>query len=176
MDDLRNEHRLIYEAVSGKFNGNQLTMTCRKINVDNGYGLWYARLACLTADANKIVVAIVPLEEYHAVDSTAPLSQLHWIGLQTRETTDQQLLSSLPPQPCPVRPNVAALSSQVLRTAQFKVVAKGGTSWTYVSDQLPSLRVDLLLDKPDQEMRPTGTLEQCLDIFQTCLAFQLSPS
>ena len=173
MDDLRNEQRLIYDAINGKFNAPNLIMTCRKINTEKSYSIWYARLACLTANSNRIVVAIVPLEVYHSIDSTAPLDQLRWTGLQTRETTDQQLLTALPTQACPARPKVAPLSGEVLRTALFKVAVKGDTAWTYVSDQLPSLRVDLLLDKPGQEFRSSGTLEQCLDIFQTCLAFQL---
>jgi hypothetical protein len=173
MQDLAIERNLIYEAISSKFNGAHTTMTLRKINHDKQYGIWYSRIACLTADSNRIIVAIVPLEVYHTIDSTATLDQLKWTGFQTRETNDQQLLSSLQVQSCPVRPTVAPVAHEVLRKAVFKVVARGELAWSYVSTALPSLRVDLLKAKSDQEFRETGSIEQMLDIYQTCLAFML---
>lgn len=174
MDDLRNEVDLIYTAIGEKFNPHT-TFTCKKFNEEKQYSIWYARVACMTANQNRIMAAIVPLEVFHTLDSTSPLDQLRWIGFQTRETTDQALLASLPLQSCVVRPQVSAVSQDALRKVKFNVVAKGETAWSYLSRELPSLRIDLLRDKSTQEFLGQGTLEQCLDIFQTCLAFIIQP-
>lgn len=172
MDDLRHERRLIESALREKFGGHTI-FVCRKLNQEKQYSIWYARVSCMTASQNRILAVLVPLEVYHTPGSTAPLDQLPWIGFQARETTDQALLTSLEMQSCTVRPNVSQLSKEVLRQALFNVKYKSSTSWTYLSDQLPSLRVDLLLEKESQTFREQGTLEQCLDIYQTCLAWQL---
>jgi hypothetical protein len=177
MDDLRHEQQLIYHAIQEKFVPSTI-LVLKKILQEKQQGIWYARLACMTADQNRIIACIVPLEPWHTMNSTSPLDQLRWLGFQTRESTDQALLSSLPPlQACPVRPKMSDLSEQILRSksVKFSVKLKGDVAWTYLSDQLPSLRVDLLKAKDTQEFLNQGSLEQCLDIFQTCLAFQLSP-
>jgi hypothetical protein len=176
MEDLRHEQQLIYTAINEKYIPSTI-MSLRKINLEKAYGIWYAQMACMTAQQNRIIVCIVPLEPWHSVDSTAPLNQLKWIGFQARETNDQALLNQLRGgvQSCPVRPPVSELSTQILRKVDFKVVVKGDLAWTYLSDQLPSLRIDLLKEKESADYRPQGTLEQCLDTFQACLAFQLQP-
>lgn len=170
MDLLRKERELIRSAVVEKF-GKGLVMTCRKANPETRHSIWYAQVGCLKANNDQIVACVLPLEGWHDIGTQAMLADLEWTSLQTRTTTDQELLASLPIQRCPVRPEVSELSRDVL-SAEFVQVDKTKLACTYLCRKLPSLRIDLINEKQTTEWRKTGTLSSCLDAYACIVAFQ----
>jgi hypothetical protein len=172
MDHLQREKACIRQAILEKF-GTGTVMVCKKINLQAAHSIWYAQISCLKATQDQLIACVVPLEEYFEIESSAPLEDLQWISFQTRQSTDQALLAGLPMQPCPLKPEMTDVSREVLLGARFKCVSTNQTSFTYLCDKMPSLRMDLLLDKSTSDYRREGTLSQCLDTFQCVLGFQL---
>ena len=170
MDILRQERQMIRTAISEKF-GTELVMICRKVNDQKAYSIWYAQVVCAKANQDQIVVCVVPLESWHMPGTQAHLQSLEWSNFQTRTTTDTDLLQALPSQSCPVRPSMTELSEQVLNT-RFNRITKSTLSHTYLSSELPSLRVDLLVDKQLTTFSDKGSLKACMQTYQCSLEFQ----
>jgi len=170
MNLFKAEQRLVREAITEKF-GARTVMQCKKLNPDSAYSVWYANVNSLKAKTDQLLVLVVPLTVQHQIGSEQTLAHLPWQALHTRTTKDDKLLQELMVQNIPLFTTYLEQTKEILR-CKFARQAVMANSSLYLSQALPSLRVDLLHDTDNTTWAEVGTLESCLETYQCKIEFQ----
>ena len=114
----------------------------------------------------KYVVVIAPLNSSIPVGTSTPLSELDWVNFQTRSTSEpEKEFNNLR-----LKPQTYEIPSNNILHERIKCVSELKTKWIYECKTLP-LKLEILIEKEDENFASEGTIIGALELFQTTISF-----